>query len=521
VIKSSKFSSLGQLLEDGNYALYVFADRCARKRWDDLKDYFDSLEKEFEQYSAVLFEKNGKSAVLRRSITSSFNLYYGFSADGDPIISDCLVSVRDGIPREKRSPEDRALLQCLLFRTTLGSTTFARGVSRVEHGEEVRIDSQGVSRKIFDHRCMGAPSEDDRSLYEILSSKSAIFEAEESAVSFSGGVDSMVLASIFSRQDLVFSNFSCPEFENEYLYAVEGASFLGRKLKVIDFKESDFLKRMQDITRKTGYPIQASLMVHLGNLIEKTGKRLIIGQCADAVFGFKKYHAPKSLYSFIRRSGSQFKRLLSGKSIDFSKLMPDHVNLDPFSTRNFANSFADSGAIGVFESIFGEAAVSQAYSERFEYVANRIECRQSGNISDQMEVGHFIDFFCENSLSCWREVAKVSSGEVAAPFADFDVFNYARSIPSDIRYVNNGELKWVLKSQIRNMVPNYNAKKRKLGGSMPNARLSAEGRFGILGRDYDWPGFLPQSEFERIRQAGFRPAWAAHSLAVGLDSIEQ
>lgn len=513
------FSANVQRIENHSHVMYLLSDEKLDPG-EDIKVAFERLSEALNQYTAVLIEKYGEKVLLRRSITSSFNLYYGFSSENNVIISDTLPGVRKRVPQDKRSPSDSVSLQYLLFRTTVGSNTFSRGVSRVEHGEEVRFTGGELSRNLFDRRCLEPPINDNRSLVSILKSKASSHRPGDSALSFSGGVDSMILASIFCDHDLLFSDFTAPEFKAEYECAAEGAKSVGRTLNVFELKEEQYFTKMQELTYEIGYPVQASLMVPIGNLIELAGRDLIIGLGADIVFGLKMHHPSRSVSKYIRRIGSQVKGyMLRGETFDFSRLASDDINLNAVSVYNLANSFADSRSIPMFKSIFGEEAVNRAYQSRVEYVLNRAQCSQSSDLGDQMELGHYINFFCGDSLSCWREVARASGGKVVVPFSDFDVFNFSRTIPKNIRYVKHGELKWILKDIVKERIPGYDASQRKLGGSIPNRRLSTEGRFGIVDQDYGLPKFLSQPQFERIRTAGFRPSWSVHSLALALKSV--
>lgn len=510
------FSKKLSIIKGAHSEMYVISDYPLLLTGDPYQEYL-SLNDKSEQYSAIFISKESNVMSARRSITSSFNIYYGKDSSGNFIFSDSFSFIRGQVSKEERAPTDDAIIEHLLFRTTVGKTTFSKGISRLEHGEEVKISNESISRKLFDESFLQKPQLENITISEILVDKLKDLSPEYQAISFSGGTDSMILASICPELKLKFSSLAAPEFAPERDYAVEGAALLSRPLSTTIFPEDEFLLEFKSLNRKLGYPIHSSHLVHMHRLIGESSEELVVGQAADSVFGITSYSAPKTVQSLVRACLSQIKNGVTGRAeMDFGRITGDIVKRDLSSLNGFSNSFAHSGSIPLFVQIFGEEAVKAAYERRARYVLDRISYEPENSFAGHMELGHYIYFFCVNSLSCWREVAHVAGGGIIAPFSDKDVFEYSRSIPRSRRYAKDGVTKWVLKDLAMDLVDGFDANRIKLGGSMPNERYSREGLFGIIGIDCLQPEFATEYQIEKIRTSGFRPSWALHSLAMAL-----
>jgi len=66
------------------------------------------------------------------------------------------------------------------------------------------------------------------------------------------------------------------------------------------------------------------------------------------------------------------------------------------------------------------------------------------------------------------------SVEARAPFLDLDVVDLARRIPSRLK-LKNGQTKFVLKTALKGLLPDWVLKRRKQGFGVPVGRWLAEG----------------------------------------------
>ncbi len=161
-------------------------------------------------------------------------------------------------------------------------------------GEVVKIDYTGeiLDRRRYDFgdvfRKMDASIEE---LMEIVEKSLLSFKPGHACISFSGGLDSSLLASIY---DLQLITVTASKEEREWVE--RAAKMLGRDLEVYEFGESDVKEILPKVVSaiETADPLQVSIAVPI-YLSLRFAKELgynavVFGQGADELFGgYKKY----------------------------------------------------------------------------------------------------------------------------------------------------------------------------------------------------------------------------------------
>ncbi len=164
----------------------------------------------------------------------------------------------------------------------------------VEPGEVVKIDYEG---KIIDRKRYDFEDVFDRlelsldELMEIVERSLLSFDPGNACISFSGGLDSSLLASIY---DLPLVTVTASKEEREWVE--RAAKLLSRDLDVYEFDEGDVVEVLPKVVSaiETADPLQVSIAIPI-YLSLRFAKELgydtvVFGQGADELFGgYRKY----------------------------------------------------------------------------------------------------------------------------------------------------------------------------------------------------------------------------------------
>jgi len=164
----------------------------------------------------------------------------------------------------------------------------------VKPGEVVKIDYDGdvIERKTYKFedvfKMMDASLDD---LMEIIEESLLSFKPGYACISFSGGLDSSLLASIY---DLQLVTVTASKEEREWVE--KAAKMLGRDLEVYEFGEEDVMEVLPKVVSaiETTDPLQVSIAIPI-YLSLRFAKELgyntvVFGQGADELFGgYRKY----------------------------------------------------------------------------------------------------------------------------------------------------------------------------------------------------------------------------------------
>jgi asparagine synthase (glutamine-hydrolysing) len=187
-------------------------------------------------------------------------------------------------------------LYCNPFDLTFSSFKyyFDEKPMEVLPGEVIKIDYSGevIDRKVYHfHDVFKKMDASLDELTEIIEKSLLSFKPKYACISFSGGLDSSFLASLYDLQ-LVTVTASSEEKE----WVERAAKMLGRDLEVLTFNENDVKEALPKVVSaiETTDPLQVSIAIPI-YLSLKFAKELgydqvVFGQGADELFGgYKKY----------------------------------------------------------------------------------------------------------------------------------------------------------------------------------------------------------------------------------------
>ena len=171
---------------------------------------------------------------------------------------------------------------------------FESEAKEVEPGEVVKIDYEGnvIERRRYEFKDVFTPMDASvEELMEIVEEALLSFDPGHACISFSGGLDSSLLASIY---DLQLITVTASKEEREWVE--KAAKLLGRDLEVYEFGEGEVLDVLPKVVSAIEMtdPLQVSIAIPI-YLSLRFAKELgydtvVFGQGADELFGgYRKY----------------------------------------------------------------------------------------------------------------------------------------------------------------------------------------------------------------------------------------
>jgi len=142
------------------------------------------------------------------------------------------------------------------------------------------------------------------------------------------------------------------------------------------------------------------------------------------------------------------------------------------------------------EQAFGREVLRERSQNRINYTLKRIGNTLPNGIDGQIHLGHWIDFYCDDTVSLWRQLAFSHGKELVAPFATAAAARTALSIAANKRYFSNGRVKYLLKDLLHRRLPEYDVDKPKGHSGLPTERFAVERIFDRAREIFSPPDYL-------------------------------
>lgn len=449
----------------------------------------------------------GSRLFLHRSINSTADLFFLAGSDGSLVITDHFRNAIEGCPAGTLSLTDDWLADLLLFPDMPGNRTVFGPIRRVAHGETVRIDlDSGECRTVHQDRLVPGgetdPAEAPERVLEALDQSLGLFsDRAKKAVLFSGGVDSTLLKwRLGDSSAAVFVGCDSPEFDFERGYAEQSARALGIRPERIEIQEADLPLLSLDALEETAqvFPVTVYQPVFNSRAFREPFSCFLSGDYADILFGFGAVRQV-----FLPEDEEQERRL----------------RLPAADPGNFAAQTYMTSDRTLAERILGPEAVAKAVETRLDYALRRFSFRSpEGDWQGrQAELASFLVFFTGDWFNRYRQQAFFHGKALHAPFSQRTVLEEALKIPLPGRYLENGELKALLKGILRERVPGAPASGKKGGAGWPRTRLCTTGPFAGFFKRNPVPGFIPERERHRLA----KPDWDSSTVTLTCQFLAQ
>lgn len=459
--------------------------------------------------------------VAARDVTTSHELFFVARPDGEVILTDHFRCALARIPLAERDVPDASVADHMLFRTTPGSNTYVSGVHRIAHGEAVRWARDPGERRAtrVDRLARTSVHETmDEQLGAIESALGGALRpvadgADRLVNMLSGGIDSTLIHSFLgSSVPSISTGIDSPEFSFEMEYARQASRLLGTSHAFLPVREDEYLARLERSIEVLGLPPQHLQTVLLDAAFQSDHGQYVTGQLADAVFGlessilgWRAWHLRGVLRS---PAGVLLSRLGAGMRRRHERLEGAcaQVTRSPEDPDGYAMRYAVYSDVDGVRELLGERLVEERLQARLEYlraVAELPERRGTG-LAAHLELGHWIDFYCDDTVSLWRQLAHGRGKSLFAPFTSRSVAESALAVPTDERYIRRGNPKHLLKSLLRRRVPAYPVNQPKGGSGLPFLRYIRTGPLRDALLEYPLPAFVGAAQREALLRA---PSW--------------
>jgi len=431
-------------------------------------------------YAFALFDLRDRSLTLVRDPLGVKPLY--LHRQGKTIAFASEIKALLAMPGMQRELNHQSLYHYLTFANAPAPETFFSGITKLEAGCWLRVDSNGIieQKQYWDSSSFTAhkkPLSEQGYVEEVRRLlRQSVARRMVSDVPFgvflSGGVDSSLnvalMAELMDRPVDTFSIGVEGDPANEFVYARTVAERFGARHHEITITDDDFISFLPQMPYFQDEPMADPVCVplyYLSKLARESGTTVIqVGEGSDEIFsGYQMHHyfnhIDKSYYqSYLKLPGpvkSIVHRLAGGiVSADKEDSLRRAITNDPVFLGN-AIAFWDCEK---------SRLLSQPYKQQTS--SELIKKMKDGlHIADPLL--RIINIELKNRLPelLLMRVDKMSmaqSIETRVPFLDEDLVEFALQIPSALKY-KHGETKYILKKAAEGIIPDDIIYRKKMG----------------------------------------------------------
>lgn len=482
----------------------------------------------------VVFDDGKPQQVsMWRGLSSSFLLYLCETPEGDICLSDSFRWLVSYLPPGLRSPSEAALVDHFMFGNVYGENTYSENAKKLAHGEELHIDLKSRVRtsRVFD-RVPSSPPERDTGSYvkEIDEGLTRFAEARatpgDSVVLFSGGIDSTILG-YYAGPSIPFVNMRTPPFNLnarlEAQYCDDSARLLGVKCDVLIEEPADFPDQLSACVNSLGSPPHELHMTWFDDAFRRLDyQNFLIAERADALLGlggrvarFASHFTSTPAFRLLELATAILPR---SERLRWHTVLPAARRLrnPPESIHSYGAQTSIFTDFDLLKQVFSEKQIEERLQARLDYMLQRVELPKHyrDNFLRQFEISQWIKYFCIDTYSLYRQCAHANRKSTYSPFITKDLLRVAAEVPGDVRYIKDGQGKYLLKRLLRAKVPGYQVDKRKAFPSVPLASQYPEGPLGQVWERYSLPDFMNKAVREKVVSHHNFFCWQAIKYAI-------
>ena len=404
----------------------------------------------FGMFVIAIYDNDAKKLYIIRDQVGQKHIFYAKA--GDELICSGDISELAADSRIEKRLNKRMLQQYLFYGYPIGSETFYEGIYKLMPGHYVEWD--GTDAKVY--RYWRPEFEPDHSktvdqwAEEIKSVITQIFDEEKNDAEFpykesflSGGVDSSFL---LAASDAVYANtVSYVGYEqsgfDESSLAEQTASVLGKGFRKRMISAEEYFERIPSVIKGMGQPLgdASAVAFSIGcTAVREHTKVVYSGEGIDEFFG--GYNAHKTPMQ------PDWKYYLT-----CSHIMSEDV------VRSLMKDFdSNVNAADPVAAIWNE---TEGQDELARKLTTDVSLWLEGDIYLNTD---------RTSTAC--------GVELHTPFSDLRLFNIARRIPAEMKFME-GQNKYVFRKAASSLLPYEAAFRKKVGFPVPVRKWLAEERF--------------------------------------------
>jgi asparagine synthase (glutamine-hydrolysing) len=438
-----------------------------------------ALERLDGMFALAAYDRETGALWLARDRMGERPLHYAQLADG----TFCFSSELKGLlahPGVGRTVDSGSVARYLLFEYVPSPRTIYEGVCRLEPGQLLRVDAEGVQKRVYWERPMpvsgtGTPGDLRRWAKSASSSfQTAVFQAVDADVPpayvLSGGLDSSAVATIAARRPKskihAFTvRFSEPSFD-EFTPAAAVAAGIGAEHTAVDLPASDLPGLLDTLQAKIDEPLGDSSLVaswRLYEAVRSAGYKVVLsGDGGDELFGGYPTYSAHLLVGLARPVAGLLARATS--------LLPTslgNVSFDYKAKRFVAGlDFAHARRHQIWLGAFLPDEIGDLYDEG---VWSEVDAVAEGLSGDAVARAMALDqrlYLGDGVLTKVDRAAQGQGVEVRSPFLNHRFVELAAQIPTGLK-VGPRKTKVVWRKSVEDLLPPAVMKRPKKGFGTP------------------------------------------------------
>lgn len=434
-----------------------------------------------------------------RSITSHYELFYSELPDGGKVITDHMRNMLAYLPFKDRAVSVEAVCDVALFQHNYGKETYLKNVYRLCLGESLIFRHgtiQVQQTQLFELQKYDLRGERGEKVIEdsLRSTCSKIME-KDAVNTLSGGVDSVLTQIIMGTSKSISGCYQQEHFQQEKEYALDAASLLHTDHTIYEITMSEYMDKLRSVAMAYGMPpfnlTTQAMHLTISEHIKNT--QIFVSEMAGGAFG------AESRTPCTAEAAEQYPM--------------NHLC-------NWAN--ANNNVVGEEEKtylrkLFGKDMVDSRLQNRNDFVLAHLKNFDTSDrsIDNYIQLGAYMRYFSYNVVAIEEQTETEAGNRIACLTGARRLMEQIASLDVKGRYLNAeyGDKPYA-KILLKQLLPEYDVKKPKLGGALPRTWMVTEGPMSGYFQKHDIPGFVPESLWEEMKNPAWDCSWGVKHMVM-------